>query len=268
MSLVPTDERAVDSGLAGQGAYVGVRPSAVRRLLPLAARPIVIVVLGVALFYWLANQHLDSIEKRSINEEQIVQRFVEHLEMVAVSTVLVIVIAVPLGIALTRPAARRVLPVALGIANMGQAIPSIGVIVLLAMVWGFGFRKAIIALVAYSLLPVLRNTMVGIRQVDPALIDAGRGMGLRKFQVLRMIELPLAVPIILAGIRVALILNVGTATLAVFTNAGGLGAFINVGIILDRTPVLIAGSVLAALLALTIDWLAEIAERVLRPRGL
>ncbi|MGH3095297.1 MAG: ABC transporter permease [Streptosporangiales bacterium] len=268
MTLVPTDEQRSDLRSAAPGQYVGGRTSALRRVLPLTGRPAFIVVLGVVFFYWLAQQSLDSIEKRSINQEQITQRFVEHLELVAVSTVLVILIAVPLGIALTRPGARRISPIALGIANMGQAIPSIGVLVLLAMAWGVGFRKAIIALVAYSLLPVLRNTMVGIRQVDPALIDAGRGMGLTKFQVLRMIELPIAVPIILAGIRVALILNVGTATLAVFTNAGGLGAFINVGIILNRTPVLLAGSVLAALLALTIDWLAEIAERVLRPRGL
>lgn len=268
MTLVPTDEQRAELLSAAPETYAAARPSLLRRVLPLAARPVLIVVLGVIFFVWLARQSLDSIEKRSINQDQITQRFVEHIELVAVSTVLVILIAVPLGIVLTRPGARRISPVALGIANMGQAIPSIGVIVLLAMAWGFGFRKAIIALVAYSLLPVLRNTMVGIRQVEPALIDAGRGMGLTRFQVLRMIELPLAVPIILAGIRVALILNVGTATLAVFTNAGGLGAFINVGIILNRTPVLLAGSVLAALLALTIDWLAEIAERVLRPRGL
>lgn len=268
MSMVPTEEQRAEATIAYPGVYGGGAPSLVRRILPFTVRPIVIVVLGVLFFWWLFNQKLDAIEARLVNQPAIIEHFIEHIELVAVSTVLVIVIAVPAGIALTRPGARRIAPTALAIANMGQAIPSIGVLVLLAMVWGVGFRKAIIALVAYSLLPVLRNTMVGLNQVDRSLIDASRGMGLTKGQVLRMIELPLAVPVILAGIRVALILNVGTATLAVFTNAGGLGVFINPGIIFNRTPVLLLGSVLAALLALTIDWLAELAERILHPRGL
>jgi osmoprotectant transport system permease protein len=136
------------------------------------------------------------------------------------------------------------------------------------MIFGVGFWMAVVALVLYALLPVLRNTMVGIRQVDPALIDAGRGMGMSAAEVLRTIELPLAVPVMLAGIRVALILNVGVATLAAFTNAGGLGSVISSGIALDRMPVLIVGSALTMALALTVDWLAGLAERVLRPRGI
>lgn len=264
MSLVDTTpERAAQQPAARPG-----RPSLLRRMLPFTARPIIVIVGAALLYLWLSRQELGSIERRSINRPDIVARFVEHLELVAVSTVLVIVIAVPLGVLLTRPAARRFTPAALAVANMGQAIPSIGVLVLLAMVWGVGFRKAIVALVLYALLPVLRNTMVGLDRVDRSVVDAAVGMGLTKLQVLRMIELPLAVPVILAGIRVALILNVGVATLAVFTNAGGLGDFIETGIVLNRLPVLLTGSVLAALLALTIDWLAEVAERLLRPRGL
>ena len=102
----------------------------------------------------------------------------------------------------------------------------------------------------------------------PTLIDAGRGMGMSRREVLFTIELPLAVPVMLAGIRVALILNVGTATLAAFTNAGGLGTIISAGISLDRTPVLIVGSALTVALALAVDWLAGLAERFLRPRGI
>src|SRR5690606_6369599 len=117
-------------------------------------------------------------------------------------------------------------------------------------------------------LSVLRNTMVGITSVDPFLIDAARGMGLTKTAVLFTVELPLSIPVMLAGIRVALILNVGSAALATYTNAGGLGTLIETGIVLGRMPVLVTGSVLTAALALTLDWLAGIAERVLRPRGL
>ena len=190
------------------------------------------------------------------------------MELVAVSTVAVLLVALPLGVLLTRPGLRRISPPLLALANIGQAIPSIGVLVLLAVTVGIGFQKAIIALLLYSILPVLRNTIVGLDGVDRFLIDAGRGMGLSKMAVLWRVELPLAAPVMLAGIRVALILNVGTATLATFTNAGGLGSLIDIGITLDRIPILLTGSVLTAVLALTIDWLAGLAERVLRPRGL
>jgi osmoprotectant transport system permease protein len=175
---------------------------------------------------------------------------------------------VPLGIVLTRPWARRVAPLFLGIANIGQAIPSIGILVLLAVTVGIGFEQAIYALVLYAVLPVLRNTMVGLDQVDPTLIEAGRGMGLTSRGVLLRIELPLAVPVMLAGIRTALVINVGTATLATFIGAGGLGWIINQGNVQNRTPVLLTGSALTAVVALALDWIAGIVEDVLRPKGL
>jgi ABC-type proline/glycine betaine transport system permease subunit len=192
----------------------------------------------------------------------------QHVWLVVTSTLLTIAIGVPLGVVLTRPWVGRAGPLVLAAANAGQAVPSVGVLVLLAMLFGVGFWMAVVALVIYALLPVLRNTMVGIRQVDPALIDAGRGMGMSRRAVLLGIELPLAVPVMLAGIRVALILNVGVATLAAFTNAGGLGSIISAGIALDRMPVLIVGSTLTIALALSVDWLAGLAEHVLRPRGI
>jgi osmoprotectant transport system permease protein len=230
--------------------------------------PALLLLACGALWLYLRGQRLDDIEARSINRHVIGQRLVEHIQLVAASTVAVIVIAVPLGILLTRPGLRRLANPVLVLANIGQAIPSIGVLVLLAVTVGIGFQKAVIALLLYSLLPVLRNTMVGLDRVDRSLIDAARGMGLTKTAVLLRVELPLAVPVMLAGIRVALILNVGTATLATFTNAGGLGTLIDTGITLDRIPILLTGSVLTAVLALTVDWLAGLAERILRPRGL
>ncbi len=230
--------------------------------------PIFLVVAGLALYLYVHSKNLDSIERRSLNSSYLIGRTLEHVRLTAVSTVLVILIAIPLGVVLTRPSLRRATPFALGVVNVGQAIPSIGVIVLLGLTLGFGFRYAIIALVLYSFLPVLRNTMTGLQRVDRSLIDAGRGMGMTKALVLSKVELPLAVPVMMAGIRTALIINVGTATLATFTNAHGLGDVIDAGLRLDRKPVLITGAVLVAILALTIDWLAGLAERVLRPRGL
>jgi osmoprotectant transport system permease protein len=241
-----------------------------RRCSPLGVltTPALVLVAGAALLAYLHGQRLDAIELRSINGPVIGQRLAEHLELVAMSTALVIAIAIPLGVLLTRPRLRPLAPSVLAVANIGQAVPSIGVLVLLAVVVGVGTREALIALVLCSALPVLRNTMVGLQGIDRSLIEAGRGMGLTRTAVLLRVELPLAVPVMLAGLRVALILNVGSATLATFTNAGGLGDLINTGIVLGRTPILLTGSVLTALLALTIDWLVGLAERLLRPRGL
>jgi len=230
--------------------------------------PAVLLLAAGALFLWLNSLTLDSIEQRRINVDFISESLWQHVKLTAVSTVAVVVIAVTLGILLTRPGARRLAPVALAIANVGQAVPSIGLIVILALVWDIGFAPAVVALVAYSVVPVLRNTMVGLQQVDRSLIEAGRGMGMTKTAVLVKIELPLAVPVILAGIRTALIINVGTATLATFTGAGGLGDLINNGLRLGRETVVFTGGALTALLALLIDWIAGVAEDVLRPKGL
>ncbi len=232
------------------------------------ALPAVAAVLVVGMLGYLQIAPLDSIEQRLLVPDQIAARTLEHVRLVAVSTVVVIALGVPLGVLLSRPRARLLATPVLAVANGGQAVPSIGVLVLLAILVGVGFTMAVVALVAYALLPILRNTMVGLQQVDRALIDAGRGMGMSARQVLMQIELPVAVPVMLAGIRVALILNVGVATLATYTNAGGLGSFIESGIVFNRMPILLTGSVLTIALALLVDWLAGLVEHKLRPRGL
>ncbi len=244
------------------------RQSRIPRWVSYAGMPLFLALASLALYLWVTGQELDSIEQRQLNSEFITDKLIEHLKLAAVSTLFVIAIAVPLGIALTRPLLRRVTPLVVGVANIGQAVPSIGLLVLLAVVSGIGFRYAVIALVAYSVLPVLRNTMVGLQQVDRSFIEAGRGMGMSKASVLARIELPLAVPVIMAGVRTALVINVGTAALATFVNAGGLGDLISNGIALNRTPVLVTGSVLTGILALFIDWLGGVTEDVVRPKGL
>ncbi len=155
-----------------------------------------------------------------------------------------------------------------GLANIGQATPAIGLLALLVIWLGIGRRAALIGIIAYAVLPVLSNTIAGLKANDPALLEAARGIGMSPLGVLTRVELPLAVPLILAGVRTALVLNVGTATLATFGGGGGLGVLITTGITSQRMPVLVVGSVLTVVLALLVDWLASLAELLLRPRGL
>ncbi|MFC0042338.1 ABC transporter permease subunit [Actinomadura rayongensis] len=231
-------------------------------------QPLLIVVAGLGWMLYVENEHLDSIEKRVLAPRYVAQKTWEHIELALASTAIVLVIAIPLGIALSRPRVRRATPLVLGVANIGQSAPAIGVVVLLAVIWGIGFWTAIVALVAYGMLPALRNTMVGLQQVDPTLTDAGRGIGMSAPAVLGRVELPLAAPVILAGIRTTLVLMVGTASIASFISGGGLGDLVTTGVTTQRTPVLLTGCVLIALLALLIDWLGGVATRLLAPKGL
>jgi len=180
----------------------------------------------------------------------------------------VVLLAVPLGILATRPSVRRFVPLIIGLGNVAQGVPSLGVLVLLAIYVDIGFTPAIAALVLYAFLPILRNTIVGLQQVDPFVIESGRGMGMSRGTVLRRLELPLAVPVVLAGIRTAAVINVGTATIATLVNAGGLGDVIYQGLVLNRLVVTVVGALLAAVLALFIDYLAGLLEQALRPQGL
>ena len=231
--------------------------------------PVFLALVCVGLYVYVSNQELDTIEARSLNATNILNAIWEHIQLAAVSTVFVVLIAIPLGVVMTRPFTRSFRGVLLTLANIGQAVPTIGLLALLAVAFVFiGFSAAIVGLVAYAVLPVLRNTIVGLGQVDENILEAGRGMGISKFGVLRRIELPLAVPIILAGVRTALVINVGTATLAAYINAGGLGRIIIAGLSTNRITVQITGALLTAVLALLIDYLAGVAEDVLRPKGL
>ena len=228
----------------------------------------VIVILGFGAFaWWHATADLDSVEASALGWSTIWQQIWEHVRLTFVSAFFVVVIAVPLGVLLTRGRAKAAAPLVVGIANAGQAAPSVGLIVLFAMWLGSGFRTAVIALTLYAILPVLRNTIVGLQGVDRTLVEAGRGVGMSVVSVLLRIELPLALPVIMAGVRTALVLLVGTATLATFINGGGLGATLQAGISLLRYSVIVWGAVLVALLALLIEWLGRVLELVSRPKG-
>jgi osmoprotectant transport system permease protein len=233
-----------------------------------AATPIVIVVVLGALYLWISSIELDSIMQRTLNWDYILLRTREHLVLTFSASFLVAILAIPAGIIASRTRSRLLRGTILTVANIGQATPAIGFIILLAIIWQIGFTTALIALVVYSFLPVLRNTMVGLSQIDPNVTESARGMGMTQTQVLLRIELPLAVPVILAGLRTSLVFAVGVATVATFINAGGLGDMIVNGLKLQRFPVLIAGAVIVSCIALLIDWIAGVVEDILRPRGI
>ncbi|TDN45422.1 osmoprotectant transport system permease protein [Curtobacterium flaccumfaciens] len=231
-------------------------------------QPIAIVVVLAGFVVWLATADLTPTERTTLNPADILALTGQHLVLTLESTVLVLVIGIPLGVLLTRGPLRRASVYVLAVANFGQAAPAVGLIVLLAAWLGLNSWSAVVALVLYAILPVLRNTMIGVQSVDARLVEAGRGMGMSAFSVLMRVELPLAVPVMLSGIRTALVLLVGTASLATFVGAGGLGLLITTGVNLFLPKVLVSGALLVALLALSIDWLGRVVETVARPKGL
>ncbi len=188
-------------------------------------------------------------------------RTAEHIGLVTISVGLAVSVGVPLGIMISRRPRLRG-PI-LGSANVVQTIPSLALFGFLLTVpfIGLGARNAIIALVVYSLLPIVRNTYTGIVGVDPSVREAARGMGMTDWQLLRMVELPLAAPVVLAGVRVAAVIAIGVATIAAAIGAGGLGVFIFRGLSMVDNGVIMAGAIPAAGLALLIDGLLHLVER-------
>ncbi len=202
------------------------------------------------------------------NAQEVLGLVGQHLSLVAISTAIAIVIGLPLGILLTRRPAWRA-PV-LGLANLFQTIPSLalfGFLIPLPFIGGIGATTAIVALVVYALLPIVRNTYTGIAGVDPAVREAGRGMGMTDWELLTLVELPLGFGVILAGVRVATVVSVGTATIAAAIGAGGLGVYIFRGVAMVNDTLILAGALPAALMALAADGLLGLAERKLAWRA-
>jgi osmoprotectant transport system permease protein len=237
-------------------------------LFMLTVPPVVVVLVFLGYVAWRQTADLTGPELQQLAWSEVVRLIGEHARLTFVSSAFVVLIAVPLGIALTRGPIRKFSPLVVGFANAGQGAPSVGLIVLLAIWLGYGFWTSVLALTVYGLLPVLRNTITGLQGIDPTLVEAGRGLGMSPAAVLLRIELPLAVPVIMAGVRTALVLVVGTATLATFINGGGLGAILQTGISLFLPNLMVAGAVLVALLALLIEWLGRVLELATRPKGL
>ena len=189
----------------------------------------------------------------------------DHIALVLIAMSIAIVIAVPLGMVIVqRPALRTF---ALGLASVFQTIPSLalfGFLIPIPFIGGIGPRTAIVALVLYALLPILRNTYVGLTGIDPAVLEAAEAMGMTNAQILTRVRLPLALGIILAGIRTATVITIGVATIAAAIGAGGLGTFIFRGVAMVSDAVILAGAIPAALLAILADVLLALVERRLR----
>ena len=189
----------------------------------------------------------------------------DHLTLVLISMALAIAIAVPLGMLIVQH--RHLRSIALGIASVFQTIPSLalfGFLIPIPFIGGIGRRTAIVALVLYALLPILRNTYVGLTGIDPSILEAAEAMGMTSSQILLRVRLPLALSIILAGIRTATVITIGVATIAAAIGAGGLGTFIFRGVAMVSDAVILAGAIPAALLALLADLFLGLLERRLK----
>jgi osmoprotectant transport system permease protein len=196
---------------------------------------------------------------------EIFEATANHLTLVLISMAFAIAIGVPLGMLIVhRPLLRNI---SLGVASVFQTIPSLalfGFLIPIPFIGGIGRRTAIVALVLYALLPILRNTYVGLTGIDPAVLEAAEAMGMTESQVLWRVRLPLARSVILAGIRTATIITIGVATIAAAIGAGGLGTFIFRGVAMVSDAVILAGAIPAALLAIVADLLLGLLERRLR----
>lgn len=192
--------------------------------------------------------------------EKLLTQVVQHLGLTFLSLFLAIMIGVPLGILIARK--RKLSGSVLGMAGILQTIPSIALLGFMIPVFGIGATPAIVALLIYALLPIIRNTYTGITEVDPAVTEAAKAMGMNGKQLLFKVQLPLAMPVIIAGIRTAAVINVGVATLASFVAAGGLGEFIFGGISLNNTNMILAGAIPAALLAVLLDQTIAVLQKL------
>lgn len=202
------------------------------------------------------------------NRGEVLALTLEHLGLVAIAMLIALLLGIPLGILITRQTALR--RWILGAANVIQTVPSLalfGFLIPVPLIGGIGSRTAIVALALYALLPIIRNTYVGISGVDPAVVEAARGMGMTDRQLLWQVEIPLALGVILAGIRVATVISVGIATIAAAIGAGGLGTYIFRGVAMVNNQIILAGAIPAALLAVLADSSLGWAERRLKAAG-
>lgn len=232
-------------------------------------RIVLIVLLGIfiGLTVWITQ--MDSLRyMKPKTYEDIGRQTWNHMKMVGIAELLAIGIGVPLGILVTRPGLRKLSTPIVGTANVGQTIPSLAVIAIMAPILGYGFNSAIIALFVYSLLPVLRNSYTGINDIDPAIIESAKGMGMSRAQIAWRIELPLARPVIMAGIRTSTVICVGTATLAVLVGGEGLGQIILTGLYTQIPLLIVQGAAPTAALAVILDTLLGGFETWMTPRGL
>jgi osmoprotectant transport system permease protein len=213
-----------------------------------------------------SNDPLDFIDHIRENQDQFWELFNEHMTLVLYATIIGLVIAIPLAILTSRIGAIEK-PMT-WIANTGQAIPSLAVLALALPIFGIGFQPSLFALSVLAILPIFLNTLVGIKSVDAAVVDAARGMGSSDMQLLLQVQLPLAMPFMFAGIQTAVVQSIGLATLAAYIGGGGFGDWILQGLAVRNFPILLAGAVPVAVLAMLAEILLGGMRRLVVPKGL
>lgn len=224
------------------------------------AKIVFLAIIGICLSWYVVTYPQDSLVARSVTYHKIFVLLGQHLYIVFISCSLAILTAIPTGIFISRPKYKKWVPRVIGLVNIGQTIPGLAIIALTVGILGIGSKPTIIALWVYSILPVLNNTLIGMNEVDPAIIEAANGMGMKPGRVLFRVEIPLAIPMIIAGIRTAVTINIGSAILAAFVGGGGLGDLIITGNNINRWQVLVLGAVIPVLMALAADAFFEIVE--------
>ncbi len=215
--------------------------------------PLILVALALALIIYVVGNPGGAMAARALTYSNISLYFRQHMMMVVTALCLSITVGIPAGIMLTRPRLRTLGRVVENVINVGQTVPSLAILALFFVYLGWGFNTAVFALWLYSILPILRNTYAGLTSIQADILEAARGMGISPLRVLYRIELPLALPVIIAGIRTSVVICVGTATLATFIGAGGLGDLIATGISVRRNIMVITGATLSAILAIFLD---------------
>lgn len=215
--------------------------------------------MGMSIF----SQYISFMLER---QDQILELTTQHIYLTFVAVFFAVLVAVPLGITITR--FEKTAGIVVGIANAVQALPSLALLGFLIPILGIGSKPSIVMIFLYSLLPIIKNTYTGLTNVDRAILEAGRGMGMTNWQLMKMVQLPLALPVIMAGIRISAVTAVGLTTIAALIGAGGLGQLIYRGISMVNNRMIIAGAVPAMVLTLVIDFLLNILEKLVTPKGI
>lgn len=225
-------------------------------------RWLILIVLSVAFLFLIASTGLWETTLRFLfpGESSVIHPRTsllvlvwEHVQLVVISSGLTILVGIPLGICVTRPSGRNFLPIVNDATSFGQTFPPVAVLALAVPMLGFGLLPTVVALFLYGLLPVVRNTIAGLDAVPRDTLDAAYGMGMGRIQALFRVEIPLSARIILAGVRISVIINIGTAMIGAVIGAGGLGSPIIAGLVQDNLAYILEGAVPAALLAILVD---------------
>jgi osmoprotectant transport system permease protein len=200
------------------------------------------------------------------NWDKILGRSSEHVYLAFTAVALACLVGIPVGLAINRN--KQLANLVMNGANILQTIPSLAMFALLIPIVGIRDKNAILALFLYGLLPIIKNTYTGIKNVDPAITEAAKGMGMSSFQMLYIVQAPLAVPVIMAGVRIATVTGIGVATIATLIGSGGLGALIYQGIGMMNYPMMLSGAIAAALLALLTDYILGLLEKLMTSKGI